>query len=167
MLIASKISCACYFEIFQVNIKIQLNTTQVSGLSFRFLWLCWKEIYLLPQKILLDYYVRSFQYKFLNNALYLNKSVLLFGKSSSSLCLHYKNDDETILHLFYECDITNALWKSVISSLIYLYICHSYHHRMLFLDSVVPAVMMFYLKSTFYFYSNFMYTIQENIKKFH
>ena len=30
----------------------------------------WKEIYLLPRKVSLDCYVRSFQYKVLNNVLY-------------------------------------------------------------------------------------------------
>ena len=50
-LIVSKTTCACYFEKvdaeslrpppkFQINIKIQLTTSRVSRLSFRFLWLC-------------------------------------------------------------------------------------------------------------------------------
>ena len=75
----------------------------------------WKEIYLVPRKVSLDCYTRSFQYKLLNNVLYLNKKVFIFGKSSSPLCSFCKNVDETILHLFYECDITKALWKSLIS----------------------------------------------------
>ena len=36
-------------------------------------------------------------------------------KSSSPLCWFCKNADETILHLFYECNITKELWKSLIS----------------------------------------------------
>ena len=100
---------------FQVNIKIQLYTARLFRLSFRFLWLCWKEIYLLSGKVSLDCYVRSFQYKTLNNILYLNEKVFIFGKSSSPLCPFCKNDDETILHLFYECDITKALSKILIS----------------------------------------------------
>ena len=74
----------------------------------------WKEIYLLPQKLSLDCYVRSFHYKVLNNVLYLNKKLFIFEKSSFPLCSFCKNVDETILHLFYECDITKALWKSLI-----------------------------------------------------
>ena len=72
----------------------------------------WKEIYLLPRKVSLDCYVRSFQYKVLNNVLYLNKNLFIFGKSSSTLCSFCKSDDKTILYLFYECDITKELWKS-------------------------------------------------------
>ena len=75
----------------------------------------WKEIYLLPQKLSLDCYVSLFQYKVLYNVLYLNKKLFIIGKSSSPLCLFCKNDNETILHLFYECDLTKALWKSLIS----------------------------------------------------
>ena len=100
---------------FQVNIKIQLYTARLFRLSFRFLWLCWKEIYLLSGKVSLDCYVRSFQYKTLNNILYLNEKVFIFGKSSSPQCPFCKNDDETILHLFHECDITKALSKILIS----------------------------------------------------
>ena len=71
--------------------------------------LYWKKIYLFPRKVLLDCYVKSFQYKELNNILY-----FIFGRSSSPLFSFCKNVDETILHLFYECDITKALWKSLI-----------------------------------------------------
>ena len=33
----------------------------------------------------------------------------------SSICSFCKNVDVTILHLFYECNITKALWKSLLS----------------------------------------------------
>ena len=69
----------------------------------------WKEIYLLPRKASLDSYVRSFQYKVLNNVLYLNKKLFIFGKSSSPLFSFCKNANETIVRLFYECYITNEL----------------------------------------------------------
>ena len=39
----------------------------------------------------------------------------MFGSSSSPLCSFCKNVDETILHPFYECNITKVLWKSLIS----------------------------------------------------
>ena len=73
--------------------------------------LIWKDIYLLPRKATLDSNIRSFQYKILNNVLYLNKKLFLFGKVSSPLCSFCKQDDETILHLFYECNFTKELWN--------------------------------------------------------
>ena len=59
--------------------------------------------------------VKSFQYKVLNNLLYLNRTLIIFGKSSlSSLCLFCKNAVKTIFNLFYECNITRKFWKSLI-----------------------------------------------------
>ena len=114
----------------------------------------WKEIYLLPRKVLLDSYVRTFQYKVLNNGLYLNKNIFIFGKSSSPLCLFYKNIDETILHLFYERDITKTLWKCLIS----------FFDKSLNLSLLSPQAAfigltntyfhdIYYLKTTFYYFS--------------
>ena len=74
----------------------------------------WKEIYLLPQKTSFDCYFRLLQYKVLNNVFYLNKTIFIFGKSSSPLSLFLKNADETILHLFYTRNITKELRKSLI-----------------------------------------------------
>ena len=47
----------------------------------------------------------SFQYKILNNVLYLNKKLFKFRKLTSPLCPFCKLSDETVLHLFYECNI--------------------------------------------------------------
>ena len=69
----------------------------------------WKEIYLLLQKALFSCYVRSFQYKVLNNVFYLNKKRLIFGKSSSSLCSLLKDAYKAMLHLLYECNFTKEL----------------------------------------------------------
>ena len=59
----------------------------------------------------MDSKIRSFQYKILNDVLYLNKKLFLFGKASSPLCSFSNLDDETILHLFYECNFTKELWN--------------------------------------------------------
>ena len=40
----------------------------------------WKQIYLLPRLVTLDSYSRSFQYKILNNVLYLNKKTFYVSK---------------------------------------------------------------------------------------
>ena len=76
---------------------------------FRELELNWKEIYILPRKASLHFDVRSFHYKVLNNVLYLYKK--LFFRKSPFLCSSCKQADETILYLFYECNITKELWN--------------------------------------------------------
>ena len=45
----------------------------------------------------------SFQYKILNNVLYLNKLLFKFRKVTSPLCSFCKSAEETIIHLFSEC----------------------------------------------------------------
>ena len=74
----------------------------------------WKQIYLLPRLVTLDSYCRSFQYTILNNVLYLNKKLFKFRKSTSPLCPFCKLSDETVLHLFYECNITLNLWNELV-----------------------------------------------------
>ena len=86
-------------ELYSILVYISLRrpTSQIYfGNLFQEQDLNWKEIYLIMQKVWLDSYVRSFQYKVLNNVRYLNKKRFIFGKSSSPLCLFCKNDDETI-----------------------------------------------------------------------
>ena len=46
----------------------------------------WKNIYLLVDNVPKDSKLRAFQFKLLNNVLYLNKMVFKFGKIRSPLC---------------------------------------------------------------------------------
>ena len=73
----------------------------------------WKQIYLLSRLVNLDSYSRSFQYKILNNVLYLNKKLFKFRKSTSPLCPFCKLSDETVLHLFYKCNIIQNVWNEL------------------------------------------------------
>ena len=73
----------------------------------------WKQIYLLPCLVTLDSYSCSFQHKILNNVLQLNKKLFTFWKSTSPLGPFCKLSYETVLHLFYECDIVQNLWNEL------------------------------------------------------
>ena len=73
----------------------------------------WLKIYLLPRKASTYGYDRIFQYKILNNVLYLNKKLFLFGKSTVSTCSFCSNADEDLLHLFANCHQTVSLWASL------------------------------------------------------
>ena len=69
----------------------------------------------------------------MNNVLYLNKKLFIFGKSSSSLCSFCKQADETILHLFYEYNITKELWNRL-----NLFFSHCFH-----LPQLLPQTAFF------------------------
>ena len=74
----------------------------------------WKQIYLLPRLVTFDSYSRSFQYKVLSNVLYLNNFFFTFRKPMSPLFPFSKLSDETVLHLFYECNIILNLWNELV-----------------------------------------------------
>ena len=101
-------SLLVYTHLFRVRSQKYLNELFKTD-SFD-----WKQIYLLPRLVTLDSYSRSFQYKILNNVLYLNKKLFKFRKSTSPLCPFCKLSDETVLHLFYECNITLNLWNELV-----------------------------------------------------
>ena len=48
------------------------------------------------------------------NVLYLKKKLFAFRKSTSPLCPFCKLSDETVLHLFYECNIILNLWNELV-----------------------------------------------------
>ena len=73
----------------------------------------WKTIYTLPHIVTKDSRLQVFQYKLLNNVLYLNKMLFRFGKIDSLLCPFYKMIDETPPHLFYNCIKTKLLWDQL------------------------------------------------------
>ena len=77
----------------------------------------WPKIYLLLRICTIDTYTRCFQYKILNNILYLNKRLCCFGLVNSPLCSFCKVIDETILHLFSECNKVLFLWEKLTEKL--------------------------------------------------
>ena len=54
-----------------------------------------------------------FQHKILNNVLYINKKLFTFQKSTSPFCPFCNLSNETVLHLFHECDIVQNLWNEL------------------------------------------------------
>ena len=78
----------------------------------------WKTIYLLPRFTTVDSYTRVFQYKILNNILFLNDKLYLLNLVDNPFCSLCGLAKENVKHLFYECSITQSLWKSLQSRLI-------------------------------------------------
>ena len=70
----------------------------------------WVQAYMLARKVTMDSYTRAFHTKTTHNILYLNKKLTLFGLSESTLCTMCKREDETIAHLFAECEVVRGLW---------------------------------------------------------
>ena len=73
----------------------------------------WKGIYTLLRKVTINAYLRSFQYRMLNNILYLDKKLHTFSLSNIQLCFFCKMEEETISHLFYYCTHIQDIWNQV------------------------------------------------------
>ena len=92
--IVNKPTSNIYFE------KLFENTT-----------LDWNKIYLSPRLATIDTTLRSFQYKILNNVLFLNKKLYTFGITNTALCSFCNTVEETPIHIFFDCIHVKCLWK--------------------------------------------------------
>ena len=103
-------------ELYSLSIflKNELPTSQKYFCNiFPNLQVEWKKIYLLPRKVSNDTNLRMFQYKILNNILYLNKQLFIFNKKDTKLCPYCKLQDETSNHIFVECKFAIKLWSDL------------------------------------------------------
>ena len=73
----------------------------------------WSTVYLLPRFATIDSYTRAFQYKIINNALFLNKKLSAMGVTESPECSLCKQEAETAIHLFCQCPVTSELWEKL------------------------------------------------------
>ena len=69
---------------------------------------------MLPRLATYNTCMRSFLYKLLNNVLFLNKKLHIFGIKSSPLCSFCKLCDKTPLYIFYEYDSIKCLWSDLV-----------------------------------------------------
>ena len=73
----------------------------------------WPTIYVIPQMVAIESSLRIFQYKILNNILFLNNRLFKFGQVQSPLYSLCKHENETTKHLFNQCFMTRRLWDSI------------------------------------------------------
>ena len=71
----------------------------------------WKLIYRIPRIATLETKIRIFQYKLLNNVLYLNNKLFHFGIISQPKCSFCELYDETPHYIFYVCTYAQNLWN--------------------------------------------------------
>ena len=57
---------------------------------------------------------RSFQYRLLNNIIYLNNRLIHFGLTNTDQCYFCNQHKETTKHLFYECNVVQVFWNELL-----------------------------------------------------
>ena len=73
----------------------------------------WNKIYLSPRLATIDTTLRSFQYKILNNLLFLNKKLYTFGITNTALCSFCNTLEETPIQIFLDCFHVKCLWEKL------------------------------------------------------
>ena len=74
----------------------------------------WRDAYILPRLLTINSTVRKFHCKILNDVLYLNQQLFLFGLVTSKLCSFCNQVDETVIYIFAGCSATKKVWKTLI-----------------------------------------------------
>ena len=108
----------CSKEIYKIiinNRKHKPTSQHYFSKIFPNITIDWKKVYLLPMLTTRDSFSRIFQYKILNNILFLNKKLFLFGKVESPLCSFCHLEEETPLHIFFYCQFSKTLWVNLVS----------------------------------------------------
>ena len=109
----NNLNSATLYEILIEANKIKPTSQTYFENLFSNFNLDWKSIYLLPRRVTLDTNLRMFQYKLLNNVLYLNKMLFRFKKVDSPLCSYCNEEEKTPLYLFHSCSKTKQLWNKL------------------------------------------------------
>ena len=73
----------------------------------------WQTVYMLPRYCTIDSHTRIFQYKILNNILFVNNRLFKMNIVNSELCSFCETEPETIIHLLCSCRKVKKLWSSV------------------------------------------------------
>ena len=111
----SKLTCKVIYSVLLKN--NQIKPTSVSywqqKLNKRLDNKCWEQIFLMPWKATIESYTRCFQFKIINNALFLNSQLHKFGLVDSPKCSFCDMFDETSILFFSECNITLNLWQKI------------------------------------------------------
>ena len=97
----------------------------------------WRNIYILTAKVTVCTSLRIFQYKILNNILYLNARLFKRHMVDSGLCSVCNSAEESVLHLFLECRISSALWVQV----------QSWYTGVITLPDLSPKIVYFGINS--------------------
>ena len=103
---AFSLSCRCMYDKLLHTIKVTPTSVQYWNEKIDYLdEYEWKQIFMIPQSATIESYTRSFQYRILNNALFLNQKLFTMKLVDSPLCSLCKNHDETPIHLFCDCEV--------------------------------------------------------------
>ena len=75
----------------------------------------WKTCFIQIHKCTISAKLRAFQYRFIHRIIFTNSRLFKMGKKESSLCTLCQEQEETLIHYFYECNVAKDFWRAVLS----------------------------------------------------
>ena len=76
--------------------------------------LFWGRIFQIPSLCLQDMWMCMFQFKILHRILPTNKKLLQYKIKNSSDCDYCGQEEESLVHLFCECDLSTGIWQDLV-----------------------------------------------------
>ena len=70
-----------------------------------------KQMFKLLHSIIVESYVKAFQYRVINSILYTNTKLCKIGFRTNDLCTFCDNQPESLTHLFYHCSRSKQFWS--------------------------------------------------------
>ena len=110
ILILEKLTSKELYQVLISSRSIKVTSVTYFATKFNTNNLDWTKIFIFPRLTTCNTYLRCFQYTILQNILFLNKNLYLFGITKSPLFSYSNTNDETPIHLFCECNSTKHLW---------------------------------------------------------
>ena len=110
------ISCWKTKDIYDICVCTKFSSTskEFFTLKFNVANEDWKRNYTLAEKVTIDTRMRIFQYKILNNILYLNRQLFRMKLVDSPFCSLRGHCVKTVTHLFLSCTVSQELWDEII-----------------------------------------------------
>ena len=69
-----------------------------------------RKAFVLAKSVALETFVQCFQFKILNDILFLNTRLAKIGRIQSDLCTFCQTSRETLEHFFYQCSFSTEFW---------------------------------------------------------
>ena len=77
----------------------------------------WSKYFSLLKRCCRDTYLKNFQYKILHRIIPTNTFLYRIKQKETSLCTFCNEEEETIEHLFYDCNVTYNFWLSFLQKI--------------------------------------------------
>ena len=150
-------------EIYSILISNILNKP-TSNIYFEKLFentiLYWIKIYRSPRLLTIDTTFISFQYKILNNVLFLNKKLYTFGITNTALCSFCNSLEETFIRILFDCVMLNVFGKDYGWNFRAILSCRHLDRRLVFVDCIMKQMTIIIFWFIFYWFFNIIFTYQ-------